>query len=92
MAARRAPAPNVEPQTSEAPSTAASPVRLASDEAAIPSPARALQAELAASWREEDGLAPIPGRWSGRKSLVVIVGISTLLWAGIIGGVGALLN
>jgi hypothetical protein len=67
-------------------------MRVARDEAAVPSPARALQAELEASWREEDGLAPIPGRWSNRKSIAFMVGASTLLWAGIIGGVGLLLN
>ena len=90
MAARPAPALDVEPQAISVP--AASPVRLASGESAIPSPARALQAELAASWREEDGLAPIPGRWSGRKSLLVIVGSSALLWAAIIGGASYLLS
>lgn len=68
------------------------PVRLASDEAATPSPARALQAELAASWAEEDGLTPVRGRWSHRRSLVFIVGASTLLWAGIIGGASLILN
>jgi hypothetical protein len=90
VASRRARALNIEPQAIAIP--APSPVRLASDEAATPSPARALQAELAASWREEDRLTPIPGRWSGRKSLVVIVGSSALLWAAIIGGASYLLN
>lgn len=89
MASRRARALNIDLQAIAIP--APSPVRLASDEAATPSPARALQAELAASWREEDRLAPIPGRWSARRSLVVIVGSSALLWAAIIGGASYLL-
>lgn len=90
MAARRAHAPTPEPQAIVVP--ASSPVRVASDEAAIPSPARALQAELAASWREEDGLTPIPGRWSRPARVTFIVGASALLWAGIIGGASLLLG
>lgn len=91
MALRRAVAPKLDPQIPAAPA-APSPVRVASDEAAIPSPARALQAELEASWREEDGLAAVPGRWSNRKSLAFMVGASALLWAGIAGGIGLLLS
>ena len=90
MASRRAHALNTEPQVIAAP--APSPVRLASDEVATPSPARALQEGLEASWREEDRLAPISGRWSGRRSMVFIVGASALLWAGLIGGASLLLN
>jgi hypothetical protein len=65
---------------------------VARDETAVPSPARALQAELEASWREEDGLAPVPGRWSNRKSIAFMVGASALLWAAIIGGAGLALS
>ncbi len=90
MASRRARALNIEPQAIAVP--APSPVRLASDEAATPSPARALQAELAASWREEDGLVSVPGQWSGRRSMAFIVGSSALLWAAIIGGASYLLS
>lgn len=91
MALRRAHAQKLEPQVEPAP-PAPTHVRVAADDVAIPSPARALQAELEASWREEDGLAAIPGRWSNRKSLAFMVGASALLWAGIIGGVGLLVN
>lgn len=91
MALRRAHAQKLEPQVAPAP-PAPSHVRVAGDEASIPSPARALQAELEASWREEDGLVSIPGRWSNRKSVAFMFGASALLWAGIIGGVGLLLS
>jgi hypothetical protein len=90
VAPRRAHAPNTEPQPLAV--AIPSPVRLASDEAARPSPARVLQAELAASWREEDGLVPVEGRWSARRRLAIIVGSSALLWAAIIGGATYLLN
>lgn len=90
MASRRAHALNTEPQAIAIP--APSPVRLASDEAATPSPARALQAELAASWREDADLEAVDGRWSGRKSLVFIVGSSAILWAAILGGASYLLT
>lgn len=85
MASRRAHALNTEPQAIPAPAAALapSPVRLASDEAATPSPALALQAEIEASWREEDGLTPIPGEWSARKRVTFLVGSSAFLWAAI---------
>lgn len=91
MPLRRAHAPKLE-QPEFSPAPAPSHVRVAGDDTAIPSPARALQAGLEASWREEDGLVAVPGRWSNRKSLAFMVGASALLWAGIIGGVGLLLN
>ncbi len=57
---------------------APSPVRLADGAfAPIDSPARALQAELAASFADrQDGEA----RWSPRRSLAVIIGASLVGW------------
>ncbi|MFN3513194.1 MAG: hypothetical protein ACK41C_09130 [Phenylobacterium sp.] len=82
-----------QPLEGEAVSSPQRAVRLAgADAPAAPSPARALQEGLAATWREDDRLAPIPGRWSARRSFVFIAGSSALLWAGIIGGVAYLLN
>ncbi len=56
------------------------------------SPARDLQHQLNQAFGDAAEEIEIEGKWSARRSMVVIVGASTVLWAAIIGGVALLLG
>ena len=56
------------------------------------SPARDLQEQLNQAFGDSADEIEIEGKWSARRSMVFVVGASTVLWAAIIGGVALLLS
>ncbi len=56
------------------------------------SPARDLQQQLNQAFGDTADQIEIEGKWSARRSMVFVVGASTVLWAAIIGGVALLLG